>query len=246
MARIARWSIAHRWLVVAGWVLLAVVGGLTVARSGSRLSFTFDLPGQPAYQTNTAIAHTFGSGGNEPPLVAVVRLPQGVTVQSPGVREQLTRAFGKAAAALPGARTASWVSTGDRAFVSADGRTTFELIYPVASLTSSDPYATALPRLDKALAGQQVHGAPVRVTGATILSSGGQGGGNSVLAETLRCGAGGIRSRFSTRRTVEAPTRRPRPSSSPWIRWYPQPGFSRAICSISAASRGSTGGLPPR
>jgi putative drug exporter of the RND superfamily len=41
--------------------------------------------------------------------------------------------FGKAAAALPGARTASWVSTGDRAFVSADGRTTFELIYPVAS-----------------------------------------------------------------------------------------------------------------
>jgi len=26
MARIARWSIAHRRLVVAGWVLLAVVG----------------------------------------------------------------------------------------------------------------------------------------------------------------------------------------------------------------------------
>ena len=60
MARIARWSIAHRWLVVAGWVLLAVVGGITAARSGSRLSFTFDLPGQPAYETNTAIAQTFG------------------------------------------------------------------------------------------------------------------------------------------------------------------------------------------
>ncbi len=192
MARIARWSIAHRWLVVAGWVLLAVVGGLTAARSGSRLSFTFDLPGQPAYETNTAIAQTFGSGGNEPPLVTVVRLPQGVTVQSPGVREQLTRAFGKAAAALPGARTASWVSTGDRAFVSADGRTTFELIYPVASFTSANPYATALPRLDKALAGQHVHGAPVRVTGATILSSGGRGAGNSVLVETLLAGLGAL------------------------------------------------------
>jgi hypothetical protein len=47
MARIARWSIAHRWLVVAGWVLLVVVGGLTAARSGSRLSFTFDLPASP-------------------------------------------------------------------------------------------------------------------------------------------------------------------------------------------------------
>ena len=192
MARIARWSIAHRWLVVAGWVLLAVVGGITAARSGSRLSFTFDLPGQPAYETNTAIAQTFGSGGNEPPLVTVVQLPRGVTVQSPGVRGQLERVFGKAAAALPGARTASWVSTGDRAFVSADGRTTFELIYPVASLTSTNPYATALPRLDKALAGQHVHGAPVRVTGATILSSGGQGGGNSVLVETLLAGLGAL------------------------------------------------------
>jgi len=192
MARVARWSITHRWIVVAGWVLLAVVGGLAAARSGSRLSFTFDLPGQPAYETNTAIARTFGSGGDEPPLITVVRLPQGTTVGSPGVRDQLTAVFGEAAAALPGARTASWVSTGDRAFVSADGRTTFELIYPVASFASSDPYAAALPRLQKALAGQQVHGAPVRVTGATILASGGRGGGNSVLAETLLAGLGAL------------------------------------------------------
>jgi RND superfamily putative drug exporter len=118
--------------------------------------------------------------------------PGGVTVQSPGVRGQLERVFGKAAAALPGARTASWVSTGDRAFVSADGRTTFELIYPVASFTSSNPYATALSRLDRALASQRVDGAPVLVTGATILSSGGQGGGNSVLVETLLAGLGAL------------------------------------------------------
>ena len=37
-----------------------------------------------------------------------------------------------------------------------------------------------------------MHGAPVRVTGATILSSGGQGGGNSVLAETLLAGLGAL------------------------------------------------------
>ena len=89
MARVARWSIAHRWIVVAGWVLLAVAGALAAASSGSRLSFAFDLPGQPAYQTNTAIARTFGSGGSEPPLVAVVQLRHGTTVRSPGVREQL-------------------------------------------------------------------------------------------------------------------------------------------------------------
>jgi RND superfamily putative drug exporter len=77
MARVARWSIAYRWLVIAGWVLLAVAGSLAAARSGRRLSFAFDLPGQPAYETNTAIAQTFGSGGSEPPLVTVVRLSPG-------------------------------------------------------------------------------------------------------------------------------------------------------------------------
>jgi hypothetical protein len=61
-----------------------------------------------------------------------------------------------------------------------------------------------------------------------------------------RCGAGGICSRFSTRRIVDAPTRTPRPSSSPWIRLYPQLQLSSAICSISAASLASTGGLPTR
>ena len=112
-----------------------------------------------------------------------------MTVQSPGAREQLEKVSGKAAAALPGARTASWDSTGDRAFVSADGRTTFGLIYPVASFTSSNPYASALPRLERALAGQHVQKAPVVVAGAAILSSGGQGGGNGVLAETLLAGS---------------------------------------------------------
>ena len=121
--------------------------------------------------------------------MTVVRLPRGVTVQSPGARGQLEKVSGKASAALPGARTASWVSTGDRTFVSADGRTTFGLIYPVASFTSSNPYASALPRLERTLAGQHVQKAPVVVTGATILSSGGQGGGNSVLAETLLAGS---------------------------------------------------------
>ena len=69
---------------------------------------------------------------------------------------------------------------------------------------------------------------------------------NCRQAERLRCGAGGSHSRFSSRGTVEAPTRMPSPSSSPWIHLYPQPGFSRAICPISAAIRESTGGLPLR
>jgi putative drug exporter of the RND superfamily len=128
VARLARWSLAHRWIVVTAWVVLALAGGMAAAQSGHRLSFAFDLPGQPAYETNTAIVREFGTGGDNPPLVVVVRLPPGRTVDSSGVRAQLAAAFGQAAAALPGARAASWVSTGDRAFVSADGRTAFQLL----------------------------------------------------------------------------------------------------------------------
>ena len=49
-----------------------------------------------------------------------------------------------------------------------------------------------------------------------------------------RFGAGGIFSALRTRRIVEALTRWPSLSSSPWIRWYPQPWFSVASRSMSA------------
>jgi len=192
VARLARWSLAHRWIVVAAWVVLALAGGVAAAQSGPRLSVAFDLPGQPAYETNTAIVSKFGSGGDNPPLVVVVRLPPGTTADSPGVKGQLAAAFGQAAVALPGARSASWPSTGDRAFVSTDRRTAFQLLYPVPDFTSSDPYAAALPELNRAVAGLRVDGTPVRLTGASILSSGGSGGGGSVLAETLLAAAGAL------------------------------------------------------
>ena len=165
---------------------------MAAAQSGHRLSYAFDLPGQPAYETNTAILARFDSGGDNPPLVVAVRLPPGATVTSPGVKGELGSVFGAAARALPGARVASWVSTGDRAFVSADGRTTFELVYPVPDFSGGNPYVTALPQLTAALAGQQIDGAPVYITGSEILSSGGQSGGGSVLAETMLAGLGAL------------------------------------------------------
>jgi RND superfamily putative drug exporter len=171
--------IAHRWIVIAGWLILTLVGALAAAQSGHRLSHAFDLPGQPGYETNTAILARFGSGGDDPPLVVAVRLPAGVTVNSAGVKRELASVFDATSRALPGGRVASWVSTGDRTFVSADGRTTFELAYPV-------------PAFSATLAGQRVDGSPVYVTGSEILSSGGQSGGSSVLAETMLAGLGAL------------------------------------------------------
>ena len=192
ITRVARWSIAHRWIVIAGWLILTLVGALAAAQSGHRLSYAFDLPGQPGYETNSAILAHFGSGGDDPPLVVAVRLPAGATVNSAGVKRELASVFSATSRALSGGRVASWVSTGDRAFVSADGRTTFELAYPVPSFSGSDPYSTAAPRLTAALAGQRVDGSPVYVTGSEILSSGGRSGGGGVLAETMLAGLGAL------------------------------------------------------
>ncbi len=186
--RIATVSIRHRRIVVAVWIVFALAGGFSAARSSSRLAVTFDLPGQPAFEANTAIVSHFHSGGDNPPLVAVVTLPRGVTVASAGVRAQLAASFHRGAAALGGARSASWFSTGSRAFVSANGRTTFALYYPTPAFASDDPYTVALPRLDRALAHTTVAGVGLDVTGASILSNGGKGGGSSVLVETLFAG----------------------------------------------------------
>jgi hypothetical protein len=66
------------------------------------------------------------------------------------------------------------------------------------------------------------------------------------VVSVRRFGAGGIFRALSTWRIVEAPTLWPSLSSSPWIRWYPQPWFSVASRSISAAISALTGGRPVR
>ena len=87
------------------------------------------MPGREGFETNREVADIYGNGGDVAPILPVVTLPEGTTVDSPGVTEELDAALARVEAALPGARLASYASTGDRAFVSADGRTTFALVY---------------------------------------------------------------------------------------------------------------------
>jgi RND superfamily putative drug exporter len=97
-------------------------------------------------------------------------------------------------AALPEARTASYASTGDRAFVSDDGRTTFALVYIPAKGGVDQGQAEA--RLaQKALAGVTVGGSPVAVTGLDALraSTGdSEGTGTGVLLGTLLAALGAL------------------------------------------------------
>jgi hypothetical protein len=64
------------------------------------------------------------------------------------------------------------------------------------------------------------------------------------VVSVFRCGAAGIFSAGRTRRMVDALTRWPSLSSSPWILLYPQLLFSVASRSMSVAISVLTGGRP--
>ena len=129
MAALTNWVLGHKRVVLGFWLAVFVAAVAALAPAGGALSQQFSVPGREGFEANLEIAAIYGSGGDVAPLVPVVRLPNGKTVDSPGAREQLAAALAKVQGALPQARIASYASTGDRAFVSEDGRTTFALVY---------------------------------------------------------------------------------------------------------------------
>jgi RND superfamily putative drug exporter len=192
-ASITRWVLAHRRLVVVFWVLVTLVGIASVSSATKAFSDQFSVPGREGYETNTAITRTFGNGGNSAPLVAVVTLPAGASIDSRAVRGALGQVASRIEAAVPHVRVASYASTSDRAFVSRDGRTTFVLAYPPPKPGSFGENPQAVTAARAALTGVTVAGRPVHLTGLDALSaSSGQKGGAGLLAEGLLGGLGAL------------------------------------------------------
>src|SRR6186713_2095501 len=101
MLSLVRWVLRHRLLVALGWLGLTVAGAAAVTPATAAMTQDFgSLPGRPAYDTNQRILATYGHGGAADPLVLVVTLPAGTTVDSPGVTTELAGAVGTAAAAV--------------------------------------------------------------------------------------------------------------------------------------------------
>jgi len=191
MPGLARWILAHKRLVALLWLIVAIVSLASISSASGALTQSFALPGQPGYEANRILLQTYGNGGANPPAVPVITLPAGTTVDSPGVRAQLGTALASVGRTVPHLRIASYASTGDRLFVSADGRTTFALIYLPQSPVTGD----TLPAQDavvRALSSARVAGAPFHVTGLDVLQTSGGGGGNSTLVETLLGGVGAL------------------------------------------------------
>jgi putative drug exporter of the RND superfamily len=193
MTALTRLVLRHRLAVAAFWLAVTLVGIATAGRATSAFSDQYSVPGREGYQTNTTIRDVFGTGGDSAPLVAVVTLPRGASVSSPAVRRGLAGVGRRVAAAVPGVRIASYASTGDRAFVSRDGRTTFVLAYPRPTPGSFGQSPKAARAAAAALRGVTVAGRPVRLTGLDALSaSTGQKGGLGLLAEGVLGGIGAL------------------------------------------------------
>jgi putative drug exporter of the RND superfamily len=191
-----RWVLAHKRIVVISWVVLTIAGIMAAGPATDALKPEFSVPNKEGWETNVAITERYGGDRNGTvPLLPVVTLPEGKEVDSPGVRSELARIDARLDKAMPGARIASYASTGDRTFVSDDGRTVYALIYP-----QPDPSSAfgENPRAEKAASGvlkdATVAGQPVHLTGfdALVEDSGGESGGPGVLLEAVLGAAGAL------------------------------------------------------
>src|SRR6187431_1157509 len=128
---LTRWVLAHKRTVVISWILLTIAGIMAAGPASKALDQKFSVPNKEGWETNQAIAAKYnGTGGDTSPLLPVVTLPAGESVDSPQVKGDLTKLDDTLSKTLPGSRVASYASTGDRAFVSKDGHTTFAIVYP--------------------------------------------------------------------------------------------------------------------
>jgi putative drug exporter of the RND superfamily len=196
VSSLTRWVLAHKRTVVISWLVLTVVGIAVAGPAADALTPGYSVPGKEGWETNVAVAARYGdTGGITSPLVPVVTLPEGKTVDATGVRAELAVIDDRLREALPGSRIASFASTGDRTFVSEEGQTTFALAYPPPDPNSQWGEAPqAAKAASRALAGVTVAGEPVRLTGIDALmeDSGADNGGTSVLVETLIGGFGAL------------------------------------------------------
>jgi len=194
MATLTSCVLAHK-RIVDFWILVTIAAFAAIKPASDALSQQFPLPGREGYEANQRIAKLYGTGGDVAPMVPVVTLPRGTTVDSPAVEAQLAGALAKVQATLPGARIASYASTGDPAFVSRDRRTTFALVY-IKDVPGLEPGQAEAKRAQAALAGVTVGGAPVRVTGVEALRGAAAAGDGDthvgVLAEVLVAGLGAL------------------------------------------------------
>jgi len=166
MHRITDFVLGHKLMVVVFWLLVTGVGVATLGSTTSRLSADFALPGQPGYVADTTINALYHNGGGQQPTVLTATVPAGQQV----FPAQAHPVFAAAANAVPGSRLADAATTGDPTFVTADGRTTFALLFTPPNAGFGADATT--PRIAAAAQTAAPPGWQTGITGVTQLAAG--------------------------------------------------------------------------
>jgi RND superfamily putative drug exporter len=183
LAALTDWTLAHPRRVVSFWLVIAVLGVISFPIVAAGFSDDPPAPKGSAAAVNQTLEARFGSGFSAP-LVAVAS-----DVDPAAARDDLLTVERELARALPGAQIASFASTGDRAFLSDDGRTTFVLAYP----PEAEDQQAQLDAARRAVQGATVAGAPVTLTGRDLLEHDDEPPVNTgVLIETLVAAAAAL------------------------------------------------------
>jgi putative drug exporter of the RND superfamily len=177
---LARFVLRHRLLVVLGWAVLLVGGGIAAGPATDRLTVDFSLPGQPGYEAEEQLIATFGASTADT-LVPVLTVPAGQTVQQRSA--DLAKVFATVRSALPQGRVVDLASTGDQRFVTNDGRSTFALVQGPMPTGFGPGFEEPLKQVLEPAAKQA--GFEVGLTSYNLLAAGGDTEGPSVLVETL-------------------------------------------------------------
>ncbi len=188
MRRWAEFVLSHRKWVVVFWVLVAVAGAIVSGSVSKRLTYDYSLPGEPGTQTAQLIKETFGNGGYTAPYLVSVSFPEGLSVA--GREAEVAVAFDAVEERVPHVRVLDEAGTGDRAFRTADGRTSYAMVFYRFDPSPGETLPTE--RIRSALEAAKPAGTTVGVTGEDVLAQGGDSGGFGVLAESLLGGVGAL------------------------------------------------------
>jgi RND superfamily putative drug exporter len=189
IARLTRFVLAHRRLVIVGWLTVLLAGAAGASHVSNRLALDFSLPGQPGYETAQKIVRAYGNGGIVPPAIAVVTVPPGQTVRAE--QAQIAAAFAQVKRSIPVVRVVDFANTGDRHLIASDGRTTYAFLFSPLERTFGAP---EIPQhAQRVLAAMLPVGTRTGMTGLLQLSNSEESqGGAGVFLETVIGGLGAL------------------------------------------------------
>jgi RND superfamily putative drug exporter len=186
MQALTRFVLRHKLLVTVFWLAVVAAGVMTIGGTTHRMTNNFAMPGQ-AFKVDNQIAREYGNGGSQPPYVAVLTAPPGQHVSAANAG----KVFGALRAAVPGARIADYATTGNRAFLTRNGGSTFALVYTAPDSSFGGPGLA--PVIQHTIAAAAPAGWKTGLTGETLLANGApQAKGTSLAVESMIGGVGAL------------------------------------------------------